>query len=93
MKLLRVDDLEKARQKLLDCALSWEAPVEEIGLENACGRILAQTILAREELPGFYRFTVDGYAVKAADTSGAGESIPAFLKMAGDIQMGQPGFP
>ncbi|MEY8358810.1 gephyrin-like molybdotransferase Glp [Anaerotruncus colihominis] len=90
MKLLRVDDLEKARQKLLDCALSWEAPVEEIGLENACGRILAQTILAREELPGFYRSTVDGYAVKAADTSGAGESIPAFLKMAGDIQMGQP---
>ena len=51
MKLLRVDDLEKARQKLLDCALSWEAPVEEIGLENACGRILAQTILGREELP------------------------------------------
>lgn len=90
MKLLYVDGLEKARQKLLDTAAGWEAPVEEVGLEEACGRVLARTIHAREELPGFYRSTVDGYAVKAADTSGAGESIPAFLKLVDTVQMGQP---
>lgn len=90
MKLLHVDGLEKARQKLLDAAVGWETPAEEAGLEDACGRVLARTIQAREELPGFYRSTVDGYAVRAADTSGAGESIPAFLRLVDTVQMGQP---
>jgi molybdopterin molybdotransferase len=40
-------------------------------------------------LPEFPRSTVDGYAVRAADTYGASESLPAVLKMAGEAPMGK----
>ena len=58
------------------------------------GRVLAQEIRAGENVPPFDRSTVDGYAVRAADTFGAGASIPAQLDVAGEIPMGQaPSFP
>jgi molybdopterin molybdotransferase len=61
---------------------------EEIHLENAAGRILAEDMLACENLPGFARSTVDGYAVRAASTFGASESNPALLSLVGTVAMG-----
>ncbi len=43
---------------------------------------------APEPLPGFDRSAVDGYAVRAQDTYGASESIPAYLTVTGSIRMG-----
>jgi molybdopterin molybdotransferase len=61
---------------------------EEIPLGGALGRVLARNAKAREDIPGFARTTVDGYAVRARDTTGAGEAIPAILRMAGELSMG-----
>ena len=66
---------------------------EDVATEDACFRVLAADIRAREHLPGFRRATMDGYAVNAASTFGASESGPAWLEIAGSIAMGEmPGF-
>ena len=52
---------------------------EEIDLNDAAGRVLFSPVTADTDIPGFDRSVVDGYAVIAADTVGAGDAIPAML--------------
>jgi molybdopterin molybdotransferase len=56
--------------------------------EAALDRILYQNILAAEDLPEQARSTVDGFAVRAEDTFGASDSIPALLNCAASVRMG-----
>jgi len=63
-------------------------PVEEISISSALGRVLALEIISPLDLPDFDRSTMDGYAVRSADTFGAAESRPALLAVVGDIPMG-----
>ena len=58
--------------------------VEVVGLDAALGRVPSAQVPAREDLPGFARATVDGYAVRAADTYGASEGLPSYLDVAGE---------
>ena len=62
--------------------------VERVPLAEVLGRVPAGPILASEPLPGFARATVDGYAVRAADTYGASEGVPAYLEVSGTVAMG-----
>lgn len=62
---------------------------EKIPIEQALGRVLAQDLVAPEDMPGFFRSTMDGYAVRAKGTFGAGESIPALFDIIGEVLMGQ----
>ncbi len=62
---------------------------ENIEVASACSRILAVDLVAKRDMPGFRRATMDGYAVHAASTYGASESSPAWLELAGTISMGQ----
>jgi len=63
--------------------------VEQVGLEAAFDRILAEDVFAAENLPAFARSTVDGYALQAASTFGASEASPAFLRVTGGVGMGE----
>jgi|Deesub1362B_J571_1020462.scaffolds.fasta_scaffold00174_23 molybdopterin molybdotransferase len=63
---------------------------ERIATSAACGRILAEEVRAPEDLPGFPRATMDGYAVRAVDTFGACEGSPARLALVGEIRVGCP---
>ncbi len=66
---------------------------EQVRSVDALGRVTAEEVLAPHPLPEFPRSTMDGYAVSAADTYGASESLPAYLALKGEVQMGQaPGF-
>ncbi|MEH0020928.1 MAG: gephyrin-like molybdotransferase Glp [Desulfobacter sp.] len=67
------------------------APVEPETVETgrACSRVLADDIKALEDLPGFRRSTMDGYAVDASSTFGASESGPAWLEITGAVAMGE----
>jgi molybdopterin molybdotransferase len=65
-------------------------PVETVSLSDAYRRVPDIDIVARDALPGFERSTVDGYAVRAADTYGASESIPGYLRVTGAVRMGAP---
>lgn len=64
-------------------------PTEEISLTEATGRILAEPIISPEDMPPFSRSTMDGYAVRAKDTFGSSESMPALLTVAGSVEMGE----
>jgi molybdopterin molybdotransferase len=63
--------------------------VETVALEDAHGRVPAQPVRAPHDLPGFARSTVDGYAVRAADTYGASEGLPSYLEVTGAVAMGR----
>ncbi|MBF8267155.1 MAG: molybdopterin biosynthesis protein [Dehalococcoidia bacterium] len=63
---------------------------QNVKVNLALGRITAEDTFAPADLPAFSRSTMDGYAVKAADTYGASEAIPAYLKVVGEIPMGKP---
>ncbi len=63
-------------------------PGEIIFLEDAYDRVTYEDIFSPEDLPGFHRSTVDGFAVRSVDTFGAKESSPAYLNIKGDIPMG-----
>ena len=62
---------------------------ETIAIDDVLGRVLAEPVVAPEDLPGFSRSTVDGYAVKARDTFGGSEQVPVLLRVAGDIGMAE----
>jgi molybdopterin molybdotransferase len=66
------------------------SPVETVPLGNAYGRVPDAVIVAGDALPGFDRSSVDGYAVRAADTYGASESIPGYMRVVGAVRMGAP---
>lgn len=63
--------------------------VETVSIDSAYGRVSAQDIHSPEDLPGFNRSRMDGYAVNSADTSGASETIPVCLRVKGLVLMGQ----
>jgi molybdopterin molybdotransferase len=62
---------------------------EEIPADHASGRVLRADVIAGEDIPGFDRSIVDGFAVRAKDTAGSSEALPALLRCAGRVSMGQ----
>jgi molybdopterin molybdotransferase len=62
---------------------------ETIASVQARGRVLAEDLYSKVDLPHFHRAAMDGYAVKAKDTFGASQSLPAYLKLAGVVEMGK----
>jgi molybdopterin molybdotransferase len=73
-------DRSRAEPRVLD---------EEIDLQQALGRVTVEAILAPHPLPSFSRSTVDGYAVRAVDTYGASDGLPAYLNVIGEVPMGR----
>lgn len=70
--------------------LTHKLESERVATARALGRVTGEMILAPGSLPSFRRSTMDGYAVRAADTFGASESLPAFLTVVGEAAMGKP---
>jgi molybdopterin molybdotransferase len=69
--------------------LTFTPAVETISTAQALGRVVAQSLKSPIALPAFPRSTMDGYAVRAADTYGATESLPAYLAVIGETPMGR----
>src|SRR6188474_31049 len=67
------------------------APVgrETIPSVQGRGRVLAEDLHSAVDLPHFHRAAMDGYAVRSKDTFGASQSLPAYLKLAGVVEMGK----
>ena len=63
---------------------------EAVPLADALGRFLAAPVTAVDDVPGFDNSAMDGYAVRAADTAGAGESNPRELTIVGESRAGHP---
>ena len=79
---------DEARDLLLSHLPTPTVDSERIDVPSALNRILAEDIFAPHPLPDFQRTTVDGYAVRAVDTHGASDSLPAYLTLIGEVPMG-----
>lgn len=85
LTLLPPDD---ARTLLLSHLSQPIVDSELIDVTASPGRIVAENIVAPHPLPDFQRSTVDGFAVRARDTHGASDSLPAYLHLIGEVPMG-----
>jgi molybdenum cofactor synthesis domain-containing protein len=62
---------------------------ERATLFEARGRVLAQDVVSDADVPPFARASMDGYAVRAADTSGASRAQPRILRQIEQLFTGQ----
>lgn len=79
---------DQARDELLSHLPTPTVDPESIDVAHALGRFTATDVFAPHPLPEFPRTTVDGYAVRAKDTFGASDSLPAYLILIGEVPMG-----
>lgn len=63
-------------------------PAERVALLDGLGRVLAEKVVARDNLPPFANSSMDGYALIAADLVGASTQDPAMLRVVGDVAAG-----
>ncbi len=87
-EFLTLTTVDAALSTFLDAVPSPTLEPERVPTEQALGRVLAESITAKDPLPPFARSTVDGYAVRAADTHGASSGLPAYFKLIGEVRMG-----
>jgi molybdopterin molybdotransferase len=78
--------VEEARAAMLVRFHSLDS--EQVAVTDALGRVLAEDAVARDDLPPFDNSAMDGYAVRAADTVGAGDERPRRLQLAGEVPAG-----
>jgi molybdenum cofactor synthesis domain-containing protein len=78
----------EAQHKLRD-AVDPISRVERVGLDRAAGRVAAEDVISRLDVPPFARSAMDGYALVAADTTAATSSSPASLEIVERIYTGQ----
>ncbi|HXD11142.1 MAG TPA: gephyrin-like molybdotransferase Glp [Anaerolineales bacterium] len=83
MSLLSV---EQARARIL--AKFQPVKTEKISLIQATGRILAVDIVAADDLPLFNNSSMDGFALRAEDSSQAAPASPFTLRVVADIPAG-----
>ena len=79
---------DEAREKLFSHLPGPQPAPELIDVSASLGRVTVEDITAPHPLPDFRRSTVDGFAVRAKDTYGASDSLPAYLMLAGEVPMG-----
>jgi molybdopterin molybdotransferase len=60
-------------------------PAEDVALEQALGRVLAEDVASDQDLPPFDRAAMDGFALRAADAGAAG----AVLDVVGEVRAGE----
>ncbi len=80
--------LEEARA-IIERAIRPIDRTEVLPLQQANGRVLAQDIVSTADVPPFSRAAMDGYAVRAEDTTGASRTTPRTLRRIETIYTGQ----
>ena len=76
LEVIDRDEAERRFRGAIDCR---PLGPEEVWLDEALGRVLAEDVAAEVDVPSFDRSNYDGYAVRAADTYGAQEEDPRRL--------------
>jgi molybdopterin molybdotransferase len=80
--------LDEARA-IIDRAIEPMTRVDRVPLSSANGRVLAEAIVSNADVPPFARAAMDGYAVRAVDTTGASRTAPRTLRCIDKVFTGQ----
>ena len=78
----------EARERVLARVRPLE--LETVALAEALGRVLGEPLASVDDVPPFDSSAMDGFAVRAADTRGAGADAPVELRLAGESRAGVP---
>jgi molybdopterin molybdotransferase len=78
--------VEEARARILDVV--QRLPAETKRLEDALGQVLAEDVVSTVTIPPLANTSMDGYAVRAADTDGASPKSPRMLRVVGEVAAG-----
>jgi molybdopterin molybdotransferase len=89
MKLLKVDTIQQVLEKMEHHFGDIKLQGEMINTEACVGRTAAEDVYSKYNIPDFNRSTVDGYAIVASDSFGVTDSIPVFLDVIGQVEMGK----
>ncbi len=89
-KMWTLTPREEALARLLAALPAGPLGIERRPTPDALNRVLAEDVTAPHPLPPFARSVVDGYAVRAADLTGAREDVPVRLQLLGELRMGRP---
>ena len=81
--------VRRVSEALADFTAEPRRQPETVDLSGALGRVPVAPVRSAADLPGFDRSTVDGFAVRAQDTYGTSEGLPAYLTVAGEVTMGR----
>lgn len=65
-------------------------PGETVDIDHSSGRVLVSDMLASADVPAFNRSAMDGYALRADETTGAGDYSPLAFRVVGSALPGRP---
>lgn len=82
----RMVDVDHALDRIL--AVVAPLPAQSVPLLQARGRVTAEAVLARDNVPPFRNSAMDGFAVRCQDVAGATWDSPAVLPVAGEVAAG-----
>ncbi len=88
MELLSTLSMKEAKEKTREVFQDIVLKIDKVSILEAVNRVVAEDIISPVNVPEFHRSTVDGYAVVSRDTNGSSETLPSFLNIVGEIQMG-----
>ncbi len=84
-QFLEVVSADEARARFARHVDLSPLPAEPVPLAAALGRVLAHDVVAPIDVPPFDRANVDGFAVRAADTAAARDTMPRRLTLNGEV--------
>lgn len=84
-QFLSIASLDEAKEKLWRVFHAHPLGQENVTLENALNRVLAEDIWASIDVPSFDRSQVDGFALRAEDVIAANENNPVHLTILPEI--------
>lgn len=84
--MLKNPDFITARDMLLGIVSAVDT--EEISLSDCFGRVLAESVVAAENVPAFDRSPYDGYAFRSGDSAGASKETPVTLQIIEEVPAG-----
>ena len=82
-------EIYEAKEKLLNSLSELDFDVEEVTLTDAIGRVSAEDVVSKVNVPSFPKSAMDGYAVCSEDIAGANEQNPIELKVISKLFAGE----
>lgn len=85
----RLTPVEEALERIFEILKKEPLRLEALPVYEACGRVLGEDIISGVDVPPFPSVLMDGYAVRAQDTTAASEANPVKLKVVGAATLGE----
>ncbi len=69
-------------------SVNFKPKMKMVSIQNATSRVLAKDVISKIEIPSFNKASMDGFAIKSAETKNAAKKNPVFFKIVGKIFAG-----